>query len=155
LSAIETSLILRGRVQRFDYLLHRVLRSQRLPRCVADHRVVAQLIDHVQQCALEVGPAGGRRTCSDAMNVLARQTGLSLGDASMLGPFVFGLAQPAHAQHHHLALARRQAGAVEDEATERAPTVVQIGMMSERLVDVEVGTTCEHRLLLGRAILFA
>jgi hypothetical protein len=73
----------------------------------------------------------------------------------VLRPFVLRLTQPAHAQHHHLALARRQAGAVQDEATERAPAVVEVGVMSEGLVDVEVRTTREHRLLLRRAIFLA
>ncbi|WP_246312096.1 hypothetical protein [Pseudaquabacterium terrae] len=65
----------------------------------------------------------------------------------MLRPFVFGLAQPAHAQHHDLALARRQAGPVQGEASERAERAGEVEVMGQRLVDVVVGAGGEHRSL--------
>jgi hypothetical protein len=50
-------LVLCRREQRLDDLLIGVLRVQRLPGRIADHRVITQFIDHTQQRAIEVGPA--------------------------------------------------------------------------------------------------
>ena len=56
--------------KRFHHLQVAVFRPQRTPSCVTYDRFVAKLVNHVQQRALEIGPAARIGTVSYAMNLL-------------------------------------------------------------------------------------
>ena len=143
----RNQLVLRRREDRFHHLLVAVFGPKRAPRRVADHRVVAQLVRHAQQAALEIGPARSFRPLGDAMYLLVGHARVGRRDAGMLRPLVFRLAQPSHAQHQHLPMTGRQARSVHHEPAEAGPSGEKLRMMRQRPVNIVVGPRSQHLAL--------